>query len=397
MTTQKSYFHIQSVRIISGVLFIIVFLTGFLTTSSDSNAQSFPLKDSFSVYGQLRPSLTHIDSRNNRGVETSLTQYQIRARMNVDYSFSSQVKLQTRLVMKLSTETNAMEFWTHPYAPSSGGLAAGQTTFDVFNIAWRPSTKLYIEIGRMQHAFQLRGLIPKSFDRYHSQNLASTWSDGLWFRWSAFKHWDVHTIFQYNHPNGSGSAFTGPISFKNDAARLSYFIALENTDTGGFWSQRGISATLIPQSIVINGEDKNYFLFSGRVGVNLPLELSWMRVNIGTELAYAPNSPDYTQFNLEPDTPRASGSIGWQASLNFQRIFEKNALSILYGYAEPGMLIAPSYRNNIDTWEIRYQYRFTSTISTEIRYRIRHQQYKPVNADVLRLDRDFYARLTIRI
>lgn len=379
-------------------LLIAILLTFLiLGVCSVNHAQGFLDKNKFGIYGQLRPSLTHIDSRNNRGEETSLTQYQIRARMNIDYTFSSSVKVQTRLVMKLSTEMESMEFWHHPYAPTSGGLGIGQSTIDVFNVAWRASDKLYIELGRMQHSFQLRGLIPKSFDRYHSQNLASAWSDGLWFRWSAFENWDIHAIFQYNHPKGSGSAFTGPISFKDDAARVSYFLAFESTDNQGFWKQRGLSATLIPQSIVFKGKQKNYFLFSGRLAVNLPFDISWMNISAGTELAYAPNSPDYTQFNLEPDTPREKGAIGWQAALNFERIFEKNAFSILYGYSEPGMLIAPSYRNNIDTWEVRYQYRFTSNISTEIRYRIRHQQYKPVNADVLRLDSDFYARLTIRI
>lgn len=383
------------------VRFIITLFSLFLIAGASSpffaKAQSSLAKDRFNIYGQLRPSITHIDSRNNTDKATSLTQYQVRARLNVNYVINPAIKVQSRFVMKLSTEMDSMDLWAHPYAPTSSGLAPGQTTIDIFNLAWTASEKFYMEFGRMQHAFQLRGLIPKSFDRYHSQNLASTWSDGLWVRWSASKNWHIHSIFQYNHPKGSGAAFTRPLSFKNKQARISYFITIEHAYTQGFWSQRELSATLIPKAINVEGKDKNYFLFSGRLGVNLPLDISWMLVNLASELAYAPNSPEHVQFNLETNTQRNTGALGWQISANFQRILNKNAFSVLYGYADPGMLISPSYRNNSDTWEVRYQHRFTSTISTEIRYRIRHQQFRPENAVVLRLDKDFYARLTIRL
>jgi len=307
------------------------------------------------------------------------------------------VQFKSRLVLKVSSEMESFEFWHKPYAPARSGLTNGKATFDMFLIDWSVNEKLTLQAGRMQHAFQLRGLIPKSFDRYHSQNLASTWSNGIWVRWSAFRQWDLHLIAQYNHPKGSGSAFSSPLNFENSASRISYFTSIESTDNSGFWRQRAVSATLVPGSINRYGETMDYYLFSTRAGILLPASLSWTDLTLHAELAYAPNVPDDIQFSLQNDNPSNSGALGWQVSLNFEKLFERQALSFLYGYAQPGMLLAPSFRNNTDTWEVRYQFRFSRELSTEIRYRIRNQQYLPDGAAGKRLDRDLYVRLTIRI
>lgn len=353
--------------------------------------------DRFSIYGHLRPAFTFIESRSNSNSESSLMQHQVRARLNSDYRITDNVQLNTRLVLRLSSETGTFRFWEHPYAPTSSGLDNGKMAIDLLNIRWDASPVLQITAGRMQHAFQLRGLIAKSFDRYHSQNLASTWSNGIQARWSAFKSWDLHAIIQYNHPKGSGSVYQQPLNFESKSSRFSWFAAVENTQTNGIWNQLGLSASIFPGAITIEGKESAYMLFTARAGIKLPVNLSWMKMSAGTELAFAPNVPEPAQFGLQPDSPLSSNAIGWQVAINFEEIFEKNAFSFLYGYSEPGMLLAPSFRNNSDTWEVRFQHKFTSTISTEIRYRIRNQLYKPEQAIVKRLDKDFYLRLTIRI
>lgn len=354
-------------------------------------------QDNLRLSGHIRPAFTHIDSRSNSLEWTSQSLFQLRARLNADYNISTSLLFRARLVGKVSSDTNAFEFWYHPYAPSRSGLTNGKATFDMFLIQWDVNDNLTLQAGRMQHAFQLRGLIPKSFDRYHSQNLASTWSNGIWARWSALNNWDVHFIAQYNHPKGSGSAFSSPLNFENPSSRFSYFAALESTDNAGFWRQRGFGATLVPGSITRKGSDSDYFLFSGRAGILLPADFQWTDITLHAELSYAPNVPDNAQFNLHNDTPANGGALGWQASLNFEKLFDRQALSVLYGYAQPGMLLAPSFRNNTDTWEVRYQFRFTDKISTEMRYRIRNQQFLPDGAAGTRLDRDLYIRLTIRM
>ncbi len=354
-------------------------------------------QDNLRFSGHIRPAFTHIDSRSNSLDWTSQSLFQLRARLNADYRISPSLQFRARLVGKVSSDTNSFEFWYHPYAPSRSGLTNGKATFDMFLLQWDVNNRLSIQAGRMQHAFQLRGLIPKSFDRYHSQNLASTWSNGIWARWSAFDSWDVHFIAQYNHLKGSGSAFSSPLNFENPASRISYFAAFESTDNTGFWRQRGFGVSMVPGSITRNGEDRDYYLFSGRAGILLPADFQWTDITLHAELSYAPIVPDNAQFNLMEDTPANSGALGWQASLNFEKLFERQALSVLYGYAQPGMLLAPSFRNNTDTWEVRYQFRFTSKVSTEVRYRIRNQEFVPDGAASARLDRDLYVRLTIRI
>ena len=361
------------------------------------DARALSGSDKVTLHGQIRTGYYFLKTTTNTGDVRTTPEWRLRARIGLTFRFTERLSFTARLAGRYSTDQDTFEFWPHFYGASPGGLSLGQTAFDTFHFQWTDGDRWMIQAGRMQHAFQLKGVIPKGLDRYHSPNVSIAWADGLWVRHLIHRNWYVHGIVQYNHPRGSTSFYTPPLDFRAAGSRVSFFAAVEGKDTSGLWNQREISVTLMPSSFKNrDGALRSYWAITGRLGINLPLNLSFMTIMIAGEAGYAPNAPSAGQLNLPPDGKRGDGAAAWQASLNFMNILGRQNVGFLYGSTDPGWLIAPSFKNNTNTVEVRHQYRFSRSLSSEVRYRVRNQLHAPLGAAEKRRDADFYARLTYR-
>lgn len=373
------------------VLLLIIVISNTLYSQPAGNT------DTFIIHGQIRTGYYFIETRNNAGAVSGTPELRMRARFGMTYRLSGNLSLSARLAGRYSTVQNKFEFWYQPYAASPGGLRLGQTAFDMFYIEWNDGNRWMVQAGRMQHSFQLKGLIAKGIDRYNSPNVSITCSDGLWMRYLIYRDWYVHGVVQYNHEKGSTAYYTPPMNFGDPNSRFSFFTALEGKETSGLWYQREVSITLIPNVFTNNeGGMSSYWAFTGRLGVNVPLNITFMDVRITGEAGYAPATPDMSQLGLSTEIKKTGDAFAWQASVNILNIFNRHNLGFLYGETDPGWLIAPSFRNNTNTFEVRHQFRFTRSLTSEIRYRIRNQLYMPLDASVKRKDDDLYARITYR-
>lgn len=362
-----------------------------------ANAQTERITDNLSFHGQIRSGYYYIKTRNNTGAISETHEWRTRARLGLTYKLNQQFSFTARLAGRYATAQDKFEFWYQPYSASSSGLRLGQTAFDLFHIEWNDGERWLIQAGRMQHGFQLKGLVAKGTDRYHSSNVSITWTDVLWARYLIHRDWYIHGIIQYNHKKGSTSFYTPPLNFSDANSRFSFFTALEGKATSGLWYQREISISVIPDVFTNNnGNMSSYWVITGRLGVNVPLNITFMNMRLTGEVGYAPTTPDMSQLGLSTEVKKTGNAFVWQASVNFLNIFDRHNLGFLYGATDPGWLISPSFRNNSNTFEVRHQFRFSRALSTEVRYRIRNQLYMPLDAVVKRKDDDLYARITYR-
>lgn len=68
----------------------------------------------------------------------------------------------------------------------------------------------------------------------------------------------------------------------------------------------------------------SYWVVTGRLGVNLPLNISFMKIMIAGEAGYAWNAPSAAQLNLPSDGKRKGGAspaltgprAGWYIEVN---------------------------------------------------------------------------------
>ncbi len=382
----------KTIQFYAGILLII-----WPVLSNTLHTQSLLKSDNFTFHGQIRTGYYFIETKNNAGEFSKTPEWRMRARFGFTYRVNEKFSFTSRLAGRYSTEQDKFAFWYHPYGASSGGLRLGQTAFDMFFIEWSDKNRWMVQLGRMQHGFHLRGILAKGIDRYTSSNVSIQWVDGIWLRYLIHPEWYVHIISQYNHRKGTTSYYSSPINFIEPASRFTFFAAVEGKETSGLWNQRELSITLMPSSFRNNnGENTAYWALTGRLGINLPLDISFMNIMIAGEAGYAPATPAFSQLNLSTDVESKDCAVAWQASLNFQDIFKNHNIGFLYGHTDPGWLIAPSFRNNTNTFEVRHQYRFNRKLSSEIRYRIRNQLIMPIDASIKRKDDDLYVRITYR-
>ena len=119
-----------------------------------------------------------------------------------------------------------------------------------------------------------------------------------------------------------------------------------------------------------------------------------MRLVAAGEIGHALNRPDRNVVGLT-GSDEVSGN-SFQTSLNLVDIRPGHSLGTVYGRVQPGWLISNDFRNNDELAELRYQYRHSSDLSIEIRYRWRRELEIPLSAPRERIDRDMYARVTLK-
>lgn len=367
----------------------ILFTVILIFLSQETFAQTHQ-NESIFIFGQVRTGYYGTYNHNSNIDKDDVHEWRTRIRLGAGYHFSENLSFRTRLAGRYSTEQNQFSFWLDDHLPQRSGIRLGETTIDMFELQWNISDKLGIQAGRFQSNYQLQSFVAKGFHRYDNPNTLISWTDGVLLTWSVTDDLNLEYIGEYNSNNGAGSIANSPLNFAEPASRFSHTLTLLDNKKNGGWLQREIGFHIVPSSFSSDGEFKNYSLFTTRLIHEIP-GLNWLSADysLGVELAFAPNAPEVPAYHDR------SNAFGFQGVLSVRNIAEHYNFGILYGYADPGILISPSFRPNSNTYEVRAQRRINSDVSVEIRYRYRTAVYSIEHLPEVQ-DGDIWARVTYR-
>src|SRR5690606_20045056 len=134
-----------------------------------------------------------------------------------------------------------------------------------------------------------------------------------------------------NSKDGSTHLRRLTLNFQDKDSRLTYYASLTKYAPDGFWLQRSIDVTVMPQALyhqgVTRAAQREYVVFTGRLAVQQPLVDS-MTLVAGAELAWAPETPSKQAMNLPGSGD--SGGNAFQLSLNLLDIRPGHSLSAVY-------------------------------------------------------------------
>lgn len=356
--------------------------------------------DRFSWHGQVRSGYYFNTDQAVTGISSTDHEWRTRLRLGFQYRVNDNFVFRTRAAGRFSTIQDRFRFTLDDHTAGATGLRLGESTIDEFNVTWTPAENLWIRGGRFQLSFPLRGVVPKGLNRYDAPNTAIVFTDGLWLRWQFHEDLEAHLVSEYNSTSGAGSAVRSPLRFDDSGSRKSWWGMIRHRNTDGLWSQRELSVNLLPNTFEKNGALQNYIVFTSRLGINLPVEMSFADLIFGIESGYVPTIPAADALGFSDQDKIRDDAFAWQAALNFSNmdLFGlRHNTGFLYGQTDPGWLTSPSFIPNSRTYEVRHQVWFTSVMSFELRYRFRSQRKIPTTVIQGREIHDIYARITYRI
>ncbi|HJX18634.1 MAG TPA: hypothetical protein VJ437_10615 [Acidiferrobacterales bacterium] len=338
---------------------------------------------------------------NRDGTETKVEDVRARLRVGLNTQFSSQWQSTVRFAGHYDDEMEEMHF---SFLTTNESRPFGQSTFDMFNVQYTPSTNLEITVGRMQTKFELIGVAKKSLDRNDSPNVDIDFTDGLHASYAFESGWKTHLILQRN-PDIARSELgvapnvvRGPLDFTEDNSRVTTFIALENNTRSGSVVQRGIDLTIIPEALLVTGSAtgsrENYLALVARTALGWPLGTGKQQFLMGAEIGYAPNTHMASVVNL-PGSGDVRG-YAWQTSLNLVEFAPGQSVALVWGEAQAGWLISPDFRENERLVELRHRYIITRKLSVESRIRQRQELEQLTTAIRKRDAQDLYVRLSYK-
>ena len=363
------------------LVFIILQSAGGVVYAGDSPDENLY------YFGQFRTG--YYGSYDYRG-QDNLHESRARLRAGFGYHFSPDFSIQTRFAGRYSTDQDQFRFWLNTHLPTRTGLRYGEATIDIFELRWRVSETLSLQIGRFQSGYRLNTTLAKGLHRYDNPNVLVSWTDGMLLKWKAFDSWNVEYTGEYSSPEGPGSVHRAPLTYSEPASRVSHTLVFTDTERSGAWDQREIGMHIVPSSLPTDEGFEHYAIFTSRVIYKIR-QLDWRGAGyfMGFETGYAPTAP------ATPELHSRKNAFGGQAVLFVKGINEHTNFGVLYGYADPGWLLSPSFRPNSHSYEARYQRIISSALSVEIRYRLRTDPYVPSDMEGRR-DGDVYARVTYR-
>jgi opacity protein-like surface antigen len=353
----------------------------------------------WTLSGDLRTGYFDSTRVTRDGVRSDADEFRARLRLATERDLSPQWRVRGRLAGRYHSDQQQSRFYLRGYAPTSTGVAAGDTTVDELYLDLRPAQARWdVRAGRFQNQFALRGVASKGLDRSDSSNVSITWTDGVHYRYRMRPAWQVHGVLQYNHENGPGSAVRAPLDFSDSNSRVTVFAALEALQPRGPLVQRMVGVTWMRDALAADGIDaparQDYVTVTARGAAQWPLTETGLRFLTGAEIGYAPNTPRATVAGVG-DSGDASG-LAWQISANLYDVAPGHHVGVVYARIGGGWLLSGSFRGNDELSEIRYQWRFSRRWSLETRYRIREELKIPPMATRARVDKDFYLRVTGR-
>lgn len=352
-------------------------------------AISNPRLDNAFYFGQFRTGYYGSYDYSDFDAEDHLHEARVRFRLGAGYHFTPHLTFQTRLAGRYSTEQDKFRFWLDQNLPTRSGLRYGDTTIDIFEFIWSPTETLSLRVGRFQSGYSLRSTVAKGLHRYDNPNVLVSWTDGIKITWRAFDSWNIEYTGEYNSTDGPGSVAREPLEFSESASRVSHTLVLADAGTEGAWEQREIGFHIVPSSLPDNGGFDHYTLIATRLIYEFE-QLNWAGADyfLGLEGGFAPAAP------AVPELHSRENAFAFQVVGYTKGLLKDTNLGLLYGFADPGWLVSPSFRPNSHSYEVRYQRFFTSSLSAEVRYRLRTDPF--VGEEEGRRDGDVYARITYR-
>ncbi|MFW5879740.1 MAG: hypothetical protein ACOCUV_02840 [bacterium] len=351
-------------------------------------------------YGSVRTGYFTKKNDGRDGNISSKHEGRLRLQLGLKLRVFDNLSLNTRFAGRFSTAQEEFSFvLTDHIPPGKDGLKMGSSTIDEFHLDYKPFDALRIRLGRMQTKFELGGVPKKSLDRNDSPNTEINWTDGIHFTYTTKFGMAAHFIAQYNSKSGGSNIFRLPLSFEDPASRVSYYGVLQDVKEGGFFAQRELSATYIPQSIPDineNNSPKDLFAVATRLAV-APKLGAFATLFIGGELGYANRSANKALLNTGFVDEGQGGQMAYQVSINLLDMFEKHNIGFIFGNIDDGWLISPDLRSNNYEREIRHQWKITKKLSMENRIRWRSDKEQIVGAQQKRQDVDLYFRFTYKL
>ncbi len=361
---------------------------------------AIPINDTFNVIGDVRTGYyaIHRDDRDNSN--SSKHEWRLRLRpgvqANINDSFTARLRFAGRYT-SLEGKNDAHSKLYSGITPGKDGLKMGQSTLDEAWINYNKD-RWSLRAGRMQTKFELTGVAKKSLDRNNSPNTDIAWTDGLYFKHKGTNGWTTHAIAQYNPSSGATEVRRLPLNFTDSSSRVSYFLAYEKLDKKATIVQQGLDITYLPSALQTDGTNSgsidDYLAFVGRMAAQWPVGDNGMKFLLGGELGYAPNTPTLSAQKL--GTSSDTGGTATQLTFNFIDIVPNHSLGIVLAKAEGGWLLSPDFKSNQNLIETRYRWNLDKRQRIEVRLRYRTDIKQRTDKSEKRIDRDLYARYTLK-
>ncbi|UCH49625.1 MAG: hypothetical protein JSU95_07595 [Betaproteobacteria bacterium] len=284
------------------------------------------------------------------------------------------------------------------YLPTNTSMEDGDVTLDKAFLNWYRLEKFSIVAGRMQTKFvALGGVYAKSLDRNTGNNTNVNWTDGAHFVYKADNGWASHLIAQHNAPEGATEVRRGPLDFKDDNARVSYFFALDNKERTPYFLQRGLDISYLPSALLkdgaLTGRREDYYGIVVRSSNRWPRRDDDVRLRVAAEIGYAPETQTRAAAGLAGDGD--ADGLAWNIVLSLMDFAPDHSIGVNYGEVGAGWLLSPQFRQNESLSEIRYQWRRSRGLALDVRVRRRTELEQLVSSTRKQDELDFFVRLTL--
>lgn len=321
-----------------------------------------------------------------------------RLRLAAGRNLTERLEFRARVAGTWSADDLGTRAYLRAASPSRTGVVAGDVTFDELQLRMRGADEdWWLVVDRFQSRFLLPGVAAKSLDRNDGSNVGVAWRDGLHYSRRLGEDWRMHLIATHRPRNGGGSVRRAPLDFSTTDSRMSLFTGLASEQPWGPVRLRMIGLDWLPDALATDGLGQSrrddYFALVARGAAEWPVGTGGMRLLAGAELGFAPTTQRLPGVDSQPGG-RASG-VAWQTSVNLYDIRPGHHLGLVHGQSGGGWLLSNDYRSNERLSELRYQRRFTPTVSMELRGRYR-ETLVPPPGESRRHDRDAYARVSLR-
>lgn len=362
---------------------------------TDSTIDTAEARVGLRFFGDLRPIIRYDDLDRRNGTSSSDGDLGARVRLGADLGITEALRLGTRVAGVCFTDDCDLEFVLDSATPGRNGLTGGQFTLDELYLHWFKFQRFDVAVGRLQTRFVLRGgVYAKSLDRNDSNNVNVTWTDGLHTTYRARNGWASHFVLQRNAADGTGSIRRGPLDFDDDSARNTYFVGFENRRRWGPVVQRAFDVSYLPASLLKDGDTtgrrEDYAALVGRLALRWPQRSEGIRLRVGGEVGYAPETPTAEASRLDGDV----SGLAWDVVASIMDFRPGHNIGLNYARTGAGWFLSPQFRPNEELFEIRYQWRGRLLPLLEARVRWREDLEQLTGAVQKRKEFDFYLRVT---
>jgi hypothetical protein len=364
---------------------------------ADNSIDIEKVEHGVSVEADVRTGYSGSDTDNRDGSNTEEDVLRARWRVTGTVGIFPYLRGSVRMAGLCSDVECEPNFVLTDYIPTNSGMADGDITLDKAFLHWYRLEKFDIALGRMQTKFVARGgVFAKSLDRNDSNNTNVNWVDGMHAAYQAKHGWVSHLIVQHNAPEGATEIRRGPLNFRDDDARVSYFLALENLERTQRFLQRGLDISYLPKSLLKDGTPfgphEDYYGIVLRSANRWPERDEGVRLRVAAELGYAPETQTLAAAGLT-GTGDADG-LAWNVVLSLMDFKPSHSIGVNYGQVGAGWLLSPQFRQNESLTEIRYQWRRSKQLALDIRVRRRTELEQLASSDQKQNATDFFVRLT---